>query len=441
MVYDKMFTYVHTTGDIIEDNQKKLIDEYVDCYLFSLIAGLRQQNFGFDTLHRVTQEIIKYNQVLGTDRKFFVDSGGYSIIAGDVKARSVAKFIECYNLFLERDAPEHCDHIFSLDIPIFLKEPQFNTVKYITEMNEKSIQGSLAVIEKNPLLYDKFIFVWQHKMLNQYHVWKKLYEKNLAANPKIKHFGVGGMVGLRGITNIQFSPFISMAYKCLDLIEKKNLNELSIIHMLGIYGLHDRVIMAFIQRLFNKYYLKDNECKVKITYDTVNYSLSGLYKLREQVVIIPENDKYIWGYAHDLIDKLDRIIDNPEILDIIKRGLDNVNNGEQVDNTRISSMLNVITQIMIDRIIDKEIIENNIVDLFIQNSSFNSFKNKMNQIFQKLEYEYPLIFGNRTKKNLINFQYCYAFHQWWLEGRDPNKLEVLIEKFIKLINFPADLSI
>jgi len=57
--------YVHTTGDIIELKQLKLMDNYVNNYLFSLIAGLRQGSFGFDTLHRVTQDIIEYKKVLG----------------------------------------------------------------------------------------------------------------------------------------------------------------------------------------------------------------------------------------------------------------------------------------------------------------------------------------------------------------------------------------
>lgn len=141
--------YVHTTGDIIETNQLKLMSKYVNNYLFSLIAGLRQGSFGFDTLHRITQDIIEYKKMLGNNRKFFIDSGGYSIITGDVSPRDISKFIECYNLFLDRDAPDNCDHIFSLDIPIFLKYKEFNTSKYIYEMNLKSIQESKKILLKN----------------------------------------------------------------------------------------------------------------------------------------------------------------------------------------------------------------------------------------------------------------------------------------------------
>lgn len=433
------FEYVHTTGNVVEDNQLKLIDNYVNNYLFSLIQGLRQQNFGFDTLHRVTKEIKLYKEKLGKKRKFFIDSGGYSIIVGDVSPRDIGKFIECYNMFLERDAPEFCDYIFSLDIPIFLKYPDYNTMSYIYEMNSRSINESLKVLEKNKELYNKFVYVWQFKLPNQYTVWKQIYDEQLVNNVNIKHFGIGGLVGLRGITGIKFSPFTAMAYKCLKLIYDKNLNDTSIIHILGVYGLHDRVELSFLHKLFNEYYLKDRNCKTQITYDTVNYSLSGLYKLRELMIYIPENGDYICDYAHNLADKLYTIIDNGDILDIMKSEFQKIKMGEQVDDPRMTSMLNVIAQTMIDRIINDELDNNHILELFVECDNFNKFKNKFLPILKKLENKYPLIFGNRTEKNLMNFQYISAFHSWWQNGRDNDKLEKLVEKFVSLISFPVDL--
>lgn len=435
-----MFQYVHTTGDVIEPNQLKLIDKHVNNYLFSLIKGMRQGNFGFDTLHRVTEEIKQYRQVLNNGRKFFVDSGGYSIIAGDVSPRDVSKFTECYNMFLDRDAADNCDYIFSLDIPIFLKYPENNNIKTIYEANSKSISSSVKVLEKNPKLYDKFVFVWQFKLLKQYNIWKQIYEENLVNNPNIKNFAVGGLVSLRGITGIKFSPFISMAYKNLKLVYDKDLDYTSIIHILGVYGLHDRVIMSFLHKLFNGYYLKDRKCKVQVTYDTVNYSLSGLYKLKEQIMFIPENDKYVCGYAHDLIDKMHLVIDDKEVLETIIRDLNCVLAGKNVEDTQMASLLNVIAQTTIDKIIDEEIDKNDIVNLFLETSNFNLFKNKISPILMNLEKKYPMIFGNRSKKNLLNFQYCFAFNQWWQNGRDEKELEKLMEKFINLIGFPFDLS-
>jgi len=434
------FQYVHTTGDVIETNQLKLIDEYVNNYLFSLIQGLRQQNFGFDTLHRITQEIKEYRQVLGTKHNFFIDSGGYSIIVGDVEPRSIAKFIECYNMFLERDAPEYCDFIFSLDIPVFLKYPTYNTFTYIYEMNSRSISQSKKILQENKDLYNKFIFVWQFKLPKQYEVWKRVYEENFADDINLRHFGIGGLVGLRGVTGIKFSPFIAMMYKCLKIFYEKNLDTTHILHVLGVYGLHDRVIMSFLHKLFNIYYLKNSNCKVQVTYDTVNYALSGLYKLRELEMYIPENNIYHFGYAHELINKMHLVIDDADVLEIVLKDLKNINEGKQVQDTHIASLLNVIAQSIIDKIIDDEIEKNNIVDLFLSSGNFYKFRNKFLPLLKSWEKKYLSIFGNRTEKNLLNFQYCYAFHQWWNNGRNETELEKLIKKFISLINFPFDLQ-
>ncbi len=434
-----MFQYAHTTGNIIENKQLKLIDNFVNNYLFSLIKGLRQGSFGFNTLHSVIEEIKQYRQVLNNGRKFFVDSGGYSIISGEVSPRDISKFNECYNMFLEKDASENCDYIFSLDIPIFLKYPQYNNIKTIYEANSRSISSAVKILENNPTLYNKYIFVWQFKLLKQYNIWKQIYQENLINNINIKNFAVGGLVSLRGITGIKFSPFIAMAYKNLKIISDKNLDYISILHILGVYHLHDRVIMSFLHKLFNEYYLKDKNCKIQITYDTVNYALSGLYKLKEQIMFIPDNGNYISGYAHDLIDKIHLVIKDKEVLETICRDLNCVLAGENVKETTITSLLNVITQTTIDQIIDEEIDKNGIVDLFLETSNFNSFKNKILPILMNLEKKYPLIFGNRTEKNLINFQYCYVFHEAHLSYNE-QKFELLMEKFIDRIGFPFDLS-
>jgi len=431
--------YVHTTGDILESNQLKLIDKYVNNYLFSLIAGLRQGSFGFDTLHRVTKDIIEYKKILGNNRKFFIDSGGYSIIAGDVSPRDTSKFIECYNMFLEKDAPENCDYIFSLDIPIFLKYPEHNTSANIYQMNLKSIQESKKILLKNKELFDKFIFVWQFKLHKQNSIWKKIYDDELRQELDLKHFAIGGLVSLRGITGIKFSPFIGPAFRCLKLISDKNLPKESILHILGVYHLHDRVALSFLHKLFNQVYLKNKECSIQITYDTVNYALSGLYKLREQIIFVPEGDDYICDFSYNLYDKIDRIIEDPEVLEIIQQDLNKIITGEQINDTRISSLLNIITQTTIDKIINDTLDKYNVVDLFLESKNFNKFKNKLLPILMNLEKKYPLVFGNRTSKNLLNWQYTYAFHDVYMTQSE-EKIEKLIDRFIQLINFPFDFS-
>ena len=435
------YVHVHPGNKTIENNQLKLIDKFVRNYLFSLISGLNQQQFGFNTLHKVTQEIIRYKKVLGKDRKFFIDSGGYSIIVGDVSPRDVTKFIECYNLFLQKDALDHCDYIFSLDIPIFLKYPESNTIENIYQSNSLSIKNSKLILQENKELYDKFIFIWQFKIKKQNEIWKKIYDENFRDDSNLRNFGIGGLVGLRGITNIQFSPFIAPLYRCLKIIHDKNINKESIIHVLGIYGLHDRVILSFIQKLF-EYYLKDRNCKIQLTYDTINYGYSGLLRLRELTMIVPnkENNGYEYDYAHNMIDKMDRVIDDPEVLDMIQHDLKNIKDGKLVEETHVMNLLNVITQTTIDKIINDEIEKNNFLDVFLESKNFNKFKNRISLIFRSLENKYPIIFGNRTKKNLLNFQYVYAMHDCYLNNGTEEQIEKLIDRFISLINFPFDLT-
>ncbi len=134
------------------------------------------------------------------------------------------------------------------------------------------------------------------------------------------------------------------------------------------------------------------------------------------------------------------VIPDESVLDVVKHDLNCVLAGKNVENTTVTSLLNVITQTTIDKIINEELDRNNIVELFVTCENFNKFKNQITPILLNLEHKYPLIFGNRTKKNLLNFQYCFAFHQWWLNGRNEQELEKLIEKFISLINFPFDLK-
>ena len=35
-----------------------------------------------------------------------------------------------------------------------------------------------------------------------------------------------------------------------------------------------------------------------------------------------------------------------------------------------------------------------------------------------------------------NFQWIHSFHKWWMEGKDPDRLEKGMQLFINNINFP-----
>lgn len=437
-----MFKYVHTITKLnFNKHEINLLTQYVDCFLISLIDGLRQSGFGLNTLIKTANNIEKlHKRFIGGDRKWFIDSGGYSIIVGDVSPRDMSKFMDCYNYYLENFAETCCDYILSLDIPILLKYPEYNTVDYISQMNYLSGTKSRKILDANKILYDKFCFIWQFKTPKQYKIWNSYYDDVFGDCEELKNFAIGGQVGLRGITGIDFSPFIGSSYQIADIIYKKNLDYESVLHLLGIYGLHDRFLMGILDRLFNNYYFKERQCSVKITFDTINHLVSGLFKVRELKSIIIEDSQIIYDYNHKIIDKFHLLIEDTSTVKEVQTNLQNIVDNTRIGDTTLVATLEVIKNQMFNRIMDSAIDHYKIVDMFVDAGSYNKFKNQFTPIYLKLEKDFPYIFGNRLTKTLLNFQLLYSFHTWWLQGRDPVQFNTMMNKFIKMINFPSDLT-
>lgn len=431
--------YVHTVTKVKFDKYEiSLYNQHVQNYLVSLIDGLKQSSFGLNTLVKTANDIEYTRKLFNPDKKWFIDSGGYSIIVGDVHPRDITKFIDCYNYYLEKFAPTNCDYMLSLDIPIFLKYPTYNTIKYVKQKNHQSLSKSKAILDADDQLYDKFIFIWQFKTPNQYKIWKDLYQEIFENEDRLYHFAIGGMVGLKGITSISFAPFTGPCFKIIDIIKKKNLNKTSILHLLGVNSISDRFHIAFLDKLFNKY-LEDSQSSVKITYDTINHLVSGFYKIRDLYSIIKENNKYIHKNTHLLIDKMNLLIEDHDTLIEVQKNLQDIVNGNQISNTYVVATMEVVKNQIINTILEDVILKYDLVNVFLSNN-FNRFRNIYNSIHQQLRVDYPFIFKNKRKQIILNFQYLYAFHDWFINGRDPVKLEILMDKFIKLIGFPVDLT-
>lgn len=437
------FKYTHTITKLrFNQHEINLLNQYVDYYLISLIDGLKQNGFGLNTLIKTAHDIEKLHQSFkGDNKKWFIDSGGYSIIVGDVSPRDMSKFMDCYSYYLENFAPTNCDYILSLDIPILLKYPSYNTVKYIKDMNYLSGQKSRKILAAKPELYDKFIFVWQFKTPNQYKIWNEYYNDIYKDDINLKHFAIGGQVGLRGITGIEFSPFIGCCYQILDIIYNKNLKCESIIHLLGIYGLHDRFLMGILDRLFNNYYLNKRQESVQITFDTVNHLISGLFKVRELKSIIIEDNKILYDYNHKMIDKFNLLIEDVNTLKEVQDNLNNIVSNTRIGDTNIVAILEVIKNQMFNKIMESVIDQYQIVEMFVNANNYNQFKNQFIPIYLQMEKDFPYIFGNRMSRVLLNFQLTFSFNEWWTKrDRDPILLNSMMQKFIKMINFPSDLT-
>lgn len=435
-----MYNYIHTLGAIPSNSELLLLNQYVDNYLFSLIIGLRQEEFGHNTVIRAARYIKRLKKSLGINKRIFIDSGGYSIIVGDVPFKNIKKCIECYNYYLNTFAEEDADYVLSLDIPIFLNEPKNNTTDNIYNWNRESIKLSKDILDNNKLLYDKFIYVWHFKLTKQYSIWRSNYDEFFRDDKLLKNHAIGGLVSLRGITNINFSPFLIPAYKVLKLIYDRNIREKSLLHILGVYHKYDRFILMFMDKLFNNTYLKNKNPEIELTFDTVNYTISGLYKIREMPIILFENDNISQHFAHDIIDHLDHLIENQHVRELIKTDLLRIKQNLSMNDPKLVSLLMVLYNQLVDKVMMKMIEDENLLDIFNNTDNPNSFINIFTQIYNKWETQYPFVFRGMRQNLIENFKWLKSADYLWKLNVDESKWDDAVIKFAKRINFPFDLN-
>lgn len=432
------YQYVHTTTEVFKRGlNKQILRPYVKKYLYSLYNGFSSPNFGYNSLHRLSFNIKEFYDNLYPDEQLMIDSGGYSAIVGDINPRDVSKFIECYCYFLEYHN-DHLDYIMSLDIPIMLEYPAYNTTQYIRTVNFKSYGESRKILDQNEDLYKKFLYVWHFKLHKQFKIWRDMYGEFFSDN-KVNHHAIGGLVSLRGVTGIQFSPFIGPAYRCLKLIES-NGHKNSLIHILGVYGKHDRLFMQIMNQLFNDYYFKDKDKTIDITFDTINYTISGLFRVRDLPLIRLLKSKSLLGKESKAYDFLSSFIPNKHALEMVMRDIDNIKNGRQAEDTRIMSLTYVIYSSIIDKMMEKFIREERIIDLMIKYPDYNKFKNKILPLIYKAAHQYPDAFANLDVKILSNFYWLLSFHKAYMDGAGLDRIDKGIGHFIDAINFPFDLK-
>lgn len=436
-----MHRYVHTLGSIPAPIETKILNQHINYYLFSLIMGLRQTSFGYNTVKRTAKFIKKLKNELGHDKNLMIDSGGYSIIVGDVAYRDTVKCIECYQYYLDQYAQTDADYILSLDIPIFLNEPRGNTANNIYEWNRRSIKESKDCLNRNKDLYNKFIFVWHFKITKQFDIWRSIYDEFFRNKEEtVVNHAIGGLVGLRSAANINFSPFLIPLYKVLKIISDNNFDTTSIVHILGVYHKYDRFILSFLSKLINEVYFKNRNTKIKLTFDTVNYTLTGLYKAREMPMIVTNNNDIMFDYAHNLIDYMDEIVHDDIARKEIIEDLYRVKSGHMLNNPKLLSLLMIPYNQYCDYIMTKMIEEENLLDLFLQTRGPNNFINQFIKIFNKWNTRYPFVFHGLKHSLCENFRWVKSAHELWEADIDEKKWDQCVKKFANVINFPHDLG-
>lgn len=208
--------YVYVAGGGTDVAMDQAITRQTQFALYSLFNGLKQKDFGLHTLEGVTCDIREFagRFVAPAGGKIVTDSGGYSFIKGDIAPSKLLMLIDCYTVYIESEIDKY-DYVFSLDIPFSLKYESFNTSDNIFNANKKSIIETRILLEKYEELRDKFYFVWHFKMSEQFTIWKHLY-KTLEMDKFVRNHAIGGMVGIKKATHIQFTPFTGMSFYILS---------------------------------------------------------------------------------------------------------------------------------------------------------------------------------------------------------------------------------
>jgi len=438
--------YVHTTSPKFKKNgnvdYNGRVHRLCDTSLISLIYGMQQKEFGLDTVWKAMQDIEKYNSLHGgTKCATYLDSGGFSLIQGLCSYQDSLKLINCY-VHVLRNYNSKQDRILSLDIPFFINEPKHCTVRDIYDLNKKSLELTVEAVKEHPELKNKLMFIQQFKMKRQYEIFNKLYD-DLELWKYMDNYSVGGLVGLGSATDINFAPFIGPVFQAFGRYLKHPTDtKFFNLHILGQYHLHARLCLIFLEKLFGT---MDGVDHCKITYDSINYARSAMFKLKADHKYCRLDNNSIIHYKN--LSELDReelkYVYPAEDLEAVNIDLDIIKNKSgNVNDVAVSIPLYAYSQIQIDQLFSNLIDEYDMINIFKNTKNSRTLMNQFTAIINSIHSKYAYLLGAQfTRKLLRNIQLCYAFYSsWYVNNRNDEKMDELMRAFIKKINFPCDLT-
>ena len=137
------YLYVSTSSDNSGLNKLllKAVSTQTNGILHSLVEGMNKKNFGCVSMSSVAGHIKRCINNFGVG-KLFVDSGGFSIIKGEILIEHIVSAIDCWEYYAEHERNFY-DYIFSLDIPVSLKYKELNTKQMIYKYNKMSLSALL----------------------------------------------------------------------------------------------------------------------------------------------------------------------------------------------------------------------------------------------------------------------------------------------------------
>ena len=409
--------------------------------LYSIIEGMRQANFNTHTLNAALQSIKDYTKhyVRPVNGEIFIDSGGYSIIQGAVHPTAVRRFTQCYNAMLRLTSGAF-DKLFSLDIPWSKGFPEMNTRQKIMELNDYALSTARDILLNDPVALERFSFVWHFKMPAQYEIWKALYEKH-DLNRIIRHRAIGGMVALRGITGIRFSPFIGMAYRCLlDYLDAGRFDQDFTLHLVGMYLPYDRLEMAILDELFARYL--EGEAQAVTTYDSINPLQSTrvgkdipLFEFTGHGLSIYDN--LVDAPAHIL----EQVYGDPILIGFVQEEIARRRAGQLLENADSLGPLNIHSHREVNRFFEYVVATHGLAEIFFQEWSLTKINGHFSSMLDALGKANPPLFTKHIRDAIMrNVAITFEFHQWFVDDRSRAGLETLIQGNIRKIGFPSDLS-
>jgi hypothetical protein len=420
---------------VLEGNyefEKAIYGLVVGC-LYSLIACFGRSGFGLDTLTNFASTVNKYKSEFLVGITTFVDSGGYSIIKGDVSPINIDRFLGCYIAYFEY-ANNLFDRIFSLDIPFSLKHNELNRKELIYKYNIESMSKQLEVLKRKPELLDKLYFVWHFKLKSLYGIWKQIVSE-LELNKVIRNRAIGGMVSLRILNReINFSAFTGIAFRCLyDYLQSGYFDSGFRLHFLGINLPYDRLHIAFLEKLFQK--LAQGH-EIEHTYDTINYSQGTRMNSSLSLYDFTANNEMIYydNISQIPFELVKNIYKDEKLTNEIAEEIQRRINGKRLKSTNSFIPMNIYSNLCLDKFFEKIIDEYEMVDVLLGCSSTSVVEREFKLLNSELREKYPSLFINNMEVNLVeNMEYTWTYCDWYLNDRSDERLDYHINRLIECI--------
>lgn len=436
--------YTFVASNSPNENSSKVdylpaIHKQTDCGLYAISEALTQKENDLEAIEKVSMHSSEYNNryIHPINGHWKIDSGGYEIITGAVPPYLIPLANQRYHFFQQENVNEY-DEIFSLDVPCIgdSEYDDFNTVENIYNANKESLSKTIQALRNIPELIDKLYLVDHFKEINQYEIFCKLNDE-LELKKYIRHRALGGMVGIKDLTNISFSPFIFASYRSLHgYMECDNPGDNFKFHYLGINGDYDRFTIAYFDKLFQRYL--GWKIKLCVTYDTINYLRSAMFmNINLQVYSFTDNQLVQYESIAEVPKGIVKTVYPGSLYGNFIDNIETKKTTDSFDDSMAFVPLKVYSEMSLDRFFEFIIDQYELIDLLFRFGSFDLFEYHLDLALAEILKKYPKAFTKNNIKSIKqNLEYIFVGHKWYQDKRDEKELDRLSRLFIKEINCP-----